>query len=53
MDDGGDPVVMPRLMMPLVVSFDHRIADGADAIRFMQVISDCLEDPEKLLLAMH
>jgi pyruvate dehydrogenase E2 component (dihydrolipoamide acetyltransferase) len=53
MDDGGDPVVVPRLMMPLVVSFDHRIADGADAIRFMQVISDCLEDPEQLLLAMH
>lgn len=51
-DPEGNPEIVPRLLMPMVVSFDHRIADGADAIRFMQVMIDCLEDPEALLLAM-
>ncbi len=37
-------------MMPLVLSFDHRIADGADAILFMQTIIAMLEDPEQFLL---
>ena len=49
-DPGGTPQITPRLMMPLVLSFDHRIADGADAIRFMQTIIAMLEDPEQLLL---
>ena len=49
-DGGGEPRVVPRLMMPLVLSFDHRIADGADAIRFMQAIIAMLEDPEQFLL---
>ncbi|MGD9251170.1 MAG: dihydrolipoamide acetyltransferase family protein [Desulfobacterales bacterium] len=47
---GGAPQITPRLMMPLVLSFDHRIADGADAIRFMQTIIAMLEDPEQFLL---
>ncbi|MFZ7125213.1 MAG: dihydrolipoamide acetyltransferase family protein [Desulfobacterales bacterium] len=51
-DADGNPEILPRLQMPMVVSFDHRIADGADAIRFMRVIADCLEDPERLLLSM-
>ena len=49
-DAGGEPRVVPRRMMPLVLSFDHRIADGADAIRFMQAIIAMLEDPEQFLL---
>jgi pyruvate dehydrogenase E2 component (dihydrolipoamide acetyltransferase) len=36
--------------MPLVLCFDHRVADGAEAIRFMRMLSACLEDPEQLLL---
>ena len=47
---GDAPQVTPRLMMPLVLSFDHRIADGADAIRFMQAIIAMLEDPAQFLL---
>ena len=46
----GEPEIVPRLLMPLVLSFDHRIADGADAIRFMQAIIACLEDPEAMVL---
>ena len=46
----GDPEIVPRLMMPLVLSFDHRIADGADAIRLMQTLVATLEDPEAMVL---
>jgi pyruvate dehydrogenase E2 component (dihydrolipoamide acetyltransferase) len=42
--------IVPRRIMPLVLCFDHRVADGADAIRFMRTIAACLEDPEQLLL---
>jgi pyruvate dehydrogenase E2 component (dihydrolipoamide acetyltransferase) len=44
------PAIVPRRIMPLVLCFDHRVADGADAIRFMRTIAACLEDPEQLLL---
>lgn len=49
-DAGGAPQVVPRLMMPLVLSFDHRIADGAEAVRLMQGLVETLEDPETMLL---
>jgi pyruvate dehydrogenase E2 component (dihydrolipoamide acetyltransferase) len=42
--------VKPRLMLPLVVAFDHRLADGADAARFMGEIVSALENPEKLMM---
>ena len=51
-DAAGAPEIVPRLMMPLVLSFDHRIADGADAIGFMQTMAACLEDPEAMLLSV-
>jgi pyruvate dehydrogenase E2 component (dihydrolipoamide acetyltransferase) len=44
--------VEPRLMMPLVLCIDHRILDGADAIPFMRMIVELLEDPEKLFMMM-
>lgn len=43
--------VQPRLILPLVLAFDHRVLDGADAARFANHFIACLEDPEKLLLA--
>ena len=49
-DAEGVPEVVPRLMMPLVLSFDHRIADGAEAVRLMQDLVETLEDPETMLL---
>jgi pyruvate dehydrogenase E2 component (dihydrolipoamide acetyltransferase) len=50
-DDGGYEIV-PRLLMPLVLCFDHRVVDGADSIRFMKVVIDALQDPEELLISM-
>ena len=35
----------PRLILPLSLSYDHRIVDGADAARFMKWITECLEQP--------
>jgi pyruvate dehydrogenase E2 component (dihydrolipoamide acetyltransferase) len=40
----------PRLMLPLSLSYDHRIIDGADAIRFLRWIIEGLENPFFTLL---
>jgi len=40
----------PRLMLPLSLSFDHRLVDGADAARFLHWMIEAIEEP--MLLAM-
>ncbi len=40
----------PRLLMPLSLSYDHRIIDGADAIRFLRWVVNALENPFLLSL---
>ena len=50
--DGGGHAIVARLMLPIVLCFDHRVVDGADAIRFMSVVIDALEDPERLFMTM-
>jgi 2-oxoglutarate dehydrogenase E2 component (dihydrolipoamide succinyltransferase) len=44
----GEIVVRP--MMYLALSYDHRIVDGSDAVRFLVRIKQLVEDPETLLL---
>jgi pyruvate dehydrogenase E2 component (dihydrolipoamide acetyltransferase) len=44
--------VEPRLMMPLSLSYDHRLIDGAMAARFLNEVIGYLESPGRLLLAM-
>jgi pyruvate dehydrogenase E2 component (dihydrolipoamide acetyltransferase) len=39
-----------RLMMPLSLSYDHRVVDGAAAARFLNAVIDYLQSPGKLLL---
>jgi pyruvate dehydrogenase E2 component (dihydrolipoamide acetyltransferase) len=51
-EDEGLQRIVPRLMMPMVLCFDHRVADGADAIGFLRVMIDALEDPDELLISM-
>ncbi|HET9706651.1 MAG TPA: 2-oxo acid dehydrogenase subunit E2 [Vicinamibacterales bacterium] len=40
----------PRQMLPLSLSYDHRLIDGADAIRFLRWVSEALENPFALTL---
>lgn len=40
----------PRLMLPLSVSYDHRVIDGAMAARFTRRLADVLEDVRQLVL---
>jgi len=40
----------PRLMLPLSLSYDHRVIDGADAARFLRWICEALEQPLLLVL---
>ena len=49
-DLSGSGVFEPRLMLPLSLSYDHRIVDGADAVRFLNWIIEALEQPLKLLI---
>ncbi|MEW6113075.1 MAG: 2-oxo acid dehydrogenase subunit E2, partial [Thermodesulfobacteriota bacterium] len=42
--------VVVRTIMPLTISFDHRVLDGADAARFMSHIVTLLEDPMRMLV---
>jgi pyruvate dehydrogenase E2 component (dihydrolipoamide acetyltransferase) len=40
----------PRLILPLSLSYDHRLIDGADAARFLRWIAEALEQPLMLLI---
>jgi pyruvate dehydrogenase E2 component (dihydrolipoamide acetyltransferase) len=46
--DGED--FSPRLMLPLSLSYDHRVIDGADGARFTSYLSKVLSDTRRLLL---
>jgi pyruvate dehydrogenase E2 component (dihydrolipoamide acetyltransferase) len=45
-----DGAIVPRLLLPLSLTFDHRVADGADGARFASTIVRLLEHPDELLL---
>ena len=46
--DGAD--FQPRLMLPLSLSYDHRVIDGAEAARFTRYLASRLEDLRRLTL---
>ncbi|NOQ88167.1 MAG: dihydrolipoyllysine-residue acetyltransferase [Gammaproteobacteria bacterium] len=46
----GDDEFLPRLMLPLSLSYDHRVIDGADGARFTSYLSKVLSDTRRLLL---
>ncbi len=41
---------VPRLMLPLSLSYDHRVIDGAEGARFIVYLADCLADIRRWLL---
>jgi len=45
-----DGQIVPRLMLPLSLSYDHRVVDGAAAARFLNEVIDSLETPGKLVV---
>jgi pyruvate dehydrogenase E2 component (dihydrolipoamide acetyltransferase) len=45
-----DGEIVIRKILPLTLSFDHRVADGADAARFVKELARQLSDPKLLLL---
>jgi pyruvate dehydrogenase E2 component (dihydrolipoamide acetyltransferase) len=45
-----DGQFVPRKMLPLSLSYDHRVIDGADAARFLRWVCECLEQPMTLHL---
>lgn len=47
-DKDGKPVVRP--VMQLALTYDHRIVDGKEAASFLNILSQYLTDPKKLLL---
>jgi pyruvate dehydrogenase E2 component (dihydrolipoamide acetyltransferase) len=48
--DEEDYEIVPRLILPISITFDHRILDGAEAARFLNMIKGGLENPENLLM---
>ena len=44
----GEIVIRP--MMYIALTYDHRIVDGSEAVRFLVTIKQMLEDPEALLI---
>jgi pyruvate dehydrogenase E2 component (dihydrolipoamide acetyltransferase) len=45
-----DDKFVPRPMLPLSLSYDHRVIDGADAARFLRFVADALEQPLSIYL---
>ena len=45
-----DGQVVVRTIMPLTLSFDHRVLDGATAGRFVNFVIDLLQDPMRMLV---
>ena len=45
-----DGEIMARPMMYLALTYDHRIIDGKDSVKFLVTIKEQLEDPSRLLL---
>ncbi|MCB0032284.1 MAG: 2-oxo acid dehydrogenase subunit E2 [Anaerolineales bacterium] len=48
--DPQQMTIQPRYMLPVMLTFDHRLADGAEAARFCRRLIGMLEDPNELML---
>ncbi len=46
------PAIAPRLLMPVVLCIDHRVLDGADAVHFLTLFKQVMEDPDELLMSI-
>lgn len=46
-----DGSFVPRLILPLSLSYDHRVIDGAEGVRFTTWLAECLAKPAELVAA--
>jgi 2-oxoglutarate dehydrogenase E2 component (dihydrolipoamide succinyltransferase) len=44
--------IVPRPIMYLALSYDHRVVDGREAVTFLVRVKECLEDPQRFLLEL-
>jgi len=44
--------IAARLVMPAVLCIDHRVLDGADAVNFLKLFKQIMEDPDELLMSL-
>ena len=47
-----DGKIVVRPMMYLALSYDHRLIDGQEAVRFLVTIKGMIEDPARILLEL-
>jgi len=47
-----DGQIVARPMMYVALSYDHRIIDGREAVGFLKRIKECVEEPERMMLAI-
>jgi len=47
----ADGSIQARPMMYVALSYDHRIIDGREAVSFLVRVKECVEDPNRILLA--
>jgi len=49
-DAKGNDTIAIKPMMYLALSYDHRIIDGSESVRFLKTIKEAIEDPQRLIL---
>ena len=42
--------IMPRPIMNVALTYDHRLIDGREAVTFLKRVKDIIEDPRRLML---
>ena len=47
-----DGEILVRPIMNLALSYDHRIIDGREAVQFLKLIKEYIEEPEELLFEL-
>ena len=47
---GKEQAIMPRPIMNVALTYDHRLIDGREGVTFLKRVKEIVEDPRRLLL---
>ena len=47
---GKEQAILPRPIMNVALTYDHRLIDGREAVTFLKRVKEIVEDPRRLLL---